>query len=674
MINLVLTEFPDPTYMQRLVQATFSDEVLSPYSLTLSAFTNLTLGQYTAVLDATAAGLEQYPDVSDIYLEQGTAYCGLGDFASAETSFATGLEKDPGFVLLHLLRADARLQQGDESSAAEDLAAIEASDLRAEFDPLVDAVRDGSLGCANFFSPDNPFFRAASAAAGAADFEIDETALQAVEPVEPGQYMVLVADLEALDGATERDVARFVAEDLRQIFEEEIRLANVHVRQYPAVVTSAEEARAVAERVNAQVIVWGRYTAEQVELEVQVGATSAYRHMVFPYDTLAQTANVRVQITDERRELVAPAVLNAFNILANADGDEFRVIANMMLAASITAPTGTIDGDSLAAHLHRGLLAYGPTIDDAIEEFDAAIEQNPDNPLPYVYRSLAYMRVGNDEGHADTSQTIQRLAPDGWAMPLFWTVEENMLTARRNYDRLAELRPDDWFVFFLRGTFYYYGMSDLEQARAEFGQSIALKPAGNLPYIAASMIALREGEMSDAQDLFHTVLTEYPDPELTNRAMEVVYGENAEHFVGPFFSAATNYTLGQYDDVISQIDTFTTHLFEQPEIEALIGQELTELGDLYTLEGLTYCNMKDYAAAETAYDRAIGYSHDFKLLYLLRGQARQMQGKTDAAQEDFATARDHTLGAEFDAWVEAGAAQEWTCETMTDYQPGATDE
>jgi serine/threonine protein kinase/tetratricopeptide (TPR) repeat protein len=667
-VRLVLTEFPDPDFMRRLLYATFGEETLSPYSLTLSAFTNLTLGQYTAVIEATRTGIERYPESSDAYLMQGVAYCGLGDYAAAETSFSGGLEHDPEFALLHLLRASARLQQENEPGAAEDFTAVEDSSLSAEFVPLVQSVKEQQLSCANFFNPDNPVFNAA--AAPAESIPLPAEALAAVQPVKPGELMVLVADLGPAEGAQKRDVARFVAEDLRRTFEEEIPLSGIRAQQYPATITSSAEARAVASATGADVIVWGSYTPESIQLEVQIGATDAFPHIHFPRAALERAANVHVQLTNERRESVALPVLNALNVLAAADGGEFNTISMFMLAASVTTPGGEIVGNSAAAHVQRGLVAYAGDTERAIQEFSAAISADSGNALPYSFRALAYLRTGDEQNYLADLTSMQRLGPDNWTLPLFMSAEDNVIAGIKIYDQLAALRPDDWFVYFLRGTFYYYGLKNLDQARADFEQSIALKPAGNLPYISALIIALRQGRMADAQNLGRAILTEYPDPELTNRALRAVYGDSVEHdFTGTFFSAGTNYALGQYDDVVAQIQSFDDYLINQLRAGVVVDQKVTQLSDMYLLQGLADCNLKDYPAAEDAYRKAITYSPDFALLYVLRGQVRLEQGEPDGAAQDFAAARQKDLGPEFAAWVEAGAEMAWTCETMLEYQP-----
>ncbi|MBN2303048.1 MAG: serine/threonine protein kinase, partial [Anaerolineae bacterium] len=74
----------------------------------------------------------------------------------------------------------------------------------------------------------------------------DETPPVQVAPVGPGEYMVLVAQLEPLRGVAERDISRFIVEDLTARLEKEIPFSNIRIRQYPAVITGPGTAQTVA--------------------------------------------------------------------------------------------------------------------------------------------------------------------------------------------------------------------------------------------------------------------------------------------------------------------------------------------------------------------------------------------------------------------------------------------
>jgi hypothetical protein len=66
------------------------------------------------------------------------------------------LQRDPDFTLGYLLRADAQLELGNPTGADADFKIVADSPYSAEFEPLVDAIKAGTLDCSNLFSPDNP--------------------------------------------------------------------------------------------------------------------------------------------------------------------------------------------------------------------------------------------------------------------------------------------------------------------------------------------------------------------------------------------------------------------------------------------------------------------------------------------------------------------------------------
>ncbi|MBI5957871.1 MAG: hypothetical protein HY866_03995, partial [Chloroflexi bacterium] len=242
------------------------------------------------------------------------------------------------------------------------------------------------------------------------------------------------------------------------------------------------------------------------------------------------------------------------------------------------------------------------------------------------------------------------------------------------YAQIIALRPNDWFVYFMRATSYYYGENDLDAARADLEKVITLEADTAVPYIPASMIALRQGRMNDAQALMREMLTAYPDPSLTTRAMSALYGEDsAQMSTGAFFAASTNLVLGQYEQVITDsqpvIDSLEANPPTQEQLDQ-IGYEMVDVADLLLIVGLSYCNLGDYKMADMAYDYATLFSPGFELLYLLRGQAQQAMGDNTGAQTSFAHARVHVLGDEFDTWVKAGIAGEWSCENLLEYEMG----
>jgi tetratricopeptide (TPR) repeat protein len=152
LIETILIEFPDPTHGHRVLIATFGDTVPNFLSLTYSAFGNLILLQYEEAVEEAEAALAINDRSSGLCFMQGFAYCNLGNYAAAEAAYTRGLEIDPSFVLLHLLRAEVRLRQNDMASATEDLNAVRDSDQGDVLGGLVEAAISGELSCESLFS------------------------------------------------------------------------------------------------------------------------------------------------------------------------------------------------------------------------------------------------------------------------------------------------------------------------------------------------------------------------------------------------------------------------------------------------------------------------------------------------------------------------------------------
>ena len=88
-----------------------------------------------------------------------------------------------------------------------------------------------------------------------------------VEPVEAGQIMVLVAQMERI-GSREEDVTRFIVEDLTNHLEVELPVTNIRIREYKQIITSSAEALQIAEQKQAVLVIWGQYDDEAVNINL----------------------------------------------------------------------------------------------------------------------------------------------------------------------------------------------------------------------------------------------------------------------------------------------------------------------------------------------------------------------------------------------------------------------
>lgn len=148
-INTLVTEFPDPSYTRRTVEAMFGSSSGVIWGSTFSAWTNLLLGQYSAVIVDANQALAINDRLADVYMMKGFAQCNLNQLAEAEATYTQGLMLEPDHALLHLMRADVRLRQGNALQALRDLVDVRSSPYADAFATLITG--DEPVTCQSFF-------------------------------------------------------------------------------------------------------------------------------------------------------------------------------------------------------------------------------------------------------------------------------------------------------------------------------------------------------------------------------------------------------------------------------------------------------------------------------------------------------------------------------------------
>jgi serine/threonine protein kinase/tetratricopeptide (TPR) repeat protein len=650
-IQTILDEYPDPELYSRIVGATVGG--LDSYGPIISAFINLTLGRYEESLESAETAIQRIGPMSDLYMIEGLAYCNLRQYNKSIEAYTEGLRyakvlnvPETHTALLFLLRGSAQLALDKKTQAQADFASGRSA---GDFDPAVlAAFETGELGCENFFSEAAALDRAAEITAPDAT---PAAAEPLVEPVEPGEYMVLVGQIESLDDTDGQNVTRFIVNDLEQSLEETVAFSNIVVRAYPDVITSDSQADDVAAEVGAVIVVWGNTAGGITELEIQIGVTDGFPYLEFQEDLLERTTDVRVQMTNPQRESVTPYVLTALNILQNADGNGFESLRTAAINDAIIVTPAEVVGSTVAANLHRSSLAQDPA--QALENMQDALDLDAGNALLYVYSGTLKQQNGQlDEARRDFL-TAQRIGPANWPMPMLMTAaithDESVIEM---FNQAINLRPDDWFLYYFRGAIFYEmsdeieGMADL--AKADLDQSITLKPEASFPYVYSALLALHEGRLTDAGEAVQLILTEFPDPTYMRRLIRGAFGDELLSPYALLLSAFTNLTLGQYTAVV---ETTT----------AAMEMEDTEHSDAYLMQGIAYCGLSDYAAAETSFSSGINADPGFVLLYVLRADARLRQDNAAGAADDFQAVAESAFSAEFEALAQAVQANETGC-------------
>jgi tetratricopeptide (TPR) repeat protein len=242
---------------------------------------------------------------------------------------------------------------------------------------------------------------------------------------------------------------------------------------------------------------------------------------------------------------------------------------------------------------------------------------------------------------------------------VYYTSLGDLDQALSAYDQLVELRPDDWFVVNYRGALHYL-QGDYAAALADLERTLELGPKANFPYLLLAMIAMHQGELAKAQTYWQTAIEEFPDIAESNRLIDSMFGDRLPNIFGPTFAAAGNLILGQYEVAIAEAD------------KALAIND--QVVDIYMVQGLAYCNLEDYAAAEDAYTRGITLDPDFVVLRALRAEVRLRQNDLVGLTEDMTSIQQSEQAALFAPLLEAGLEGDWRCQDFFNYDYEALSE
>jgi tetratricopeptide (TPR) repeat protein len=449
-----------------------------------------------------------------------------------------------------------------------------------------------------------------------------------VEPVSPGESMVLVAQMEQLTGAQQRDITRFIVDDLVQRFETNPLVANIRIREYGDVIKSTAQAQGVAEQAGAALVLWGQYDDDAATINVQLGSPDALPGMVLDRTTMERTVNVRLRMEkeQERQETLAYPILTALGFLNTAENNYLEMMRLLASLNQIEAPQPEILGESVAAHAYKAAWVF--FLSDsaaAVGEFTQGVDLDASNPLLYVLRALV---SPSSEGFPSSRQDLEtalRLSPREWIIPYYIRGNESLVTDNlpggiEAYTQIIEERPDDWLAYNQRGYLYLL-VPKYEEARADIEKSIALGPETEWPYMWATMIALRQGRLGDIPAYMGDVMANpSKNPVFVQRLMTAIFGEANARLLGYSMAAIENLAFGQYNDSVNDAD--------------IVLGVLPNYAEMDLLKGLSYCNMDDYPQAEQAYTDGLNADSSFTVLYLLRAEVRKKQANSNGATDD----------------------------------------
>ncbi|MAU10137.1 MAG: hypothetical protein CL607_09970 [Anaerolineaceae bacterium] len=509
--------------------------------------------------------------------------------------------------------------------------------------------------------------------------EADDPEGKIVLPSANDPLRVLIADIQPLSGAAQRDVTRMIVDDLEQRYEIENTHTKLDIVRYSQAIDDQDEALAVANQEQAAVIVWGTYDDSRVLLDVQAGSMALFPTIHFPRASIDRVANVRLEMNNPQTESIAPYVAGVAGMMYGADGnlaDWARMIA--IIPPDVTLPTVV---QSSAANTHCYFQRYMDSPNSAVTCINAAIRAEPGNAILYWLRAMARNRTyliefvdellpptqlnTLRETVAQDFETAKRLGPDNWVMPLFSHLDGSSVGNRKSnliivnnvseIEVAVSLRSDDWTPLYIRAELAYKS-GDIDLAREYIDRALESQPDVTLPYTSALLLALRQGDLVAVHDYVATIVTDFPDYTVSTRMFDVLIGVTIpESLIPGIFS---NLVIGQYSaasDIAEQFNGSNSS-------PGLFGGDET----LLLLTGIAECGQGNYARASLAFSNVVNFDRTFSFARLMRASAAGEMGNRERMQNDLDSVRNSAQADILAPYIDAVQTGELSCANVFD--------
>ena len=206
---------------------------------------------------------------------------------------------------------------------------------------------------------------------------------------------------------------------------------------------------------------------------------------------------------------------------------------------------------------------------DAIDKFDAAIEQDPDLAEAYANRGSAYGNLGQfDQAFADLDKAIEMSPNEGGLYTnrgRVYALAGKPDQALADYDRAIELDGEDHLAHLNRGAIYADFRGEFQEALAAYDRALELEPEFAVAYFNRGGVHLNLGDPDQALVDFDEAIRLGMEPEL----QAIAHNER-----GRVFLALEEYENALYDfGEAIELDPSLDHVY------ANRGLAYAELGD-----------------------------------------------------------------------------------------------
>jgi len=481
-------------------------------------------------------------------------------------------------------------------------------------------------------------------------------------PLANGKLMVLLSRIDA-PAAAGRDLTAELEEGLRRTLES-VPFSNLQLVRYDVALRSEAEAEALAKASQAAVVLWGGGSGPSPVLRVRVGDPTIFRSLPPKLDTalLRRTADVDLRLELAAPELPSPAlaVLAVINVLSTAGGDTFDVLRVAALIDALqddVTPAEPVGGGT-APKVYRYLRLYYSQPAEARPVIDAALDDDPGNPLLLVYSAILHQRLNEYEEGYEDAQAAADSVP-GWATPLRLLAVDRLVKGFPEQslalmNDVVAARPKDTYALAFRGGLHY-NLSDDDAARSDLEQAIELGADTSLPYNYAAALALRQGRVEDARALLAEGALRFAAMRSFDNNFYVnLFGQ--ENIFGLTIGAFEQLLAGQNRDAIASATRALS--FDGPVVNDRLRS------DMYFVLGFAECRRGDYQAAADAYNQALAIDPGYGMLYLLRAEARKNLGDGLGAIEDLNAAATSPQAERLGPTIQQAQAGELTCQNV----------
>lgn len=322
------------------------------------------------------------------------------------------------------------------------------------------------------------------------------------------------------------------------------------------------------------------------------------------------------------------------------------ITLSLICAASLAYPACALEQNASADLAANNIIAeLTPAQQKRLEERDAEIAANPNNPGAYISRGFAFDSLAGSlamssflkkekSGKADWARqkaiedftTALRLDPKSTSAYSYraeiYERSGQLENALNDYSAIIKLAPNDEDAYYKRGSVYYYNLKQPEKAIPDFSTCISLDPYNAEAYSSRALAYADLGMIEKAFEGFSTAMKLDPEED------------------GPYIHRATLYgKLGK--EAEAQEDWRTAEALRSHKgaeyYSAALAHNPQNIGARY-LRAKAFLRSAQYRSALDDLSQIIRIDPSATQAYYLRGQAWAKLKNFDKAVEDYSIA------------------------------------